>query len=85
MKNLKNESSKNEQLDWEMRPGGMLVQKRDDDNHDQDQDRDRDRDHHDGGAGSRGPMVKINVAHGPTQYEVHVPAQSTFGNYLVFC
>lgn len=38
-KNSKNDSSNNnnnnnEQVDWEMRPGGMLVQRRDDDNHD---------------------------------------------------
>lgn len=76
-KNSKNESSNNnnnnnEQVDWEMRPGGMLVQRRDDDNHD----------HHDGAAASAsgGPMVKINVSHGSSQYEVHVPAQSTFGD-----
>lgn len=61
-----------EQIDWEMRPGGMLVQRRDDDNHD----------HHDGAAASASgvPMVKINVSHGPSQCEVHVPAQSTFGD-----
>lgn len=75
-KNSKNDSSNNnnnnnEQVDWEMRPGGMLVQRRDDDNHD----------HQDGAAASAsgGPVIRINVARGPSQYEVHVPARSTFG------
>ncbi|KAK9193566.1 hypothetical protein WN944_004263 [Citrus x changshan-huyou] len=76
-KNSKNDSSNNnnnnnEQVDWEMRPGGMLVQRRDDDNHD----------HQDGAAASAsgGPVIRINVARGPSQYEVHVPARSTFGD-----
>lgn len=75
-KNSKNDSSNNnnnnnEQVDWEMRPGGMLVQRRDDDNHD----------HQDGAAASASgePLIRINVARGPSQYEVHVPARSTFG------
>ncbi|KAH9673099.1 BAG family molecular chaperone regulator 4 [Citrus sinensis] len=59
-KNSKNDSSNNnnnnEQVDWEMRPGGMLVQRRDDDNYD----------HQDGAAASvsGGPVIRINVARG---------------------
>ncbi|KAL5742496.1 hypothetical protein ACOSP7_029228 [Xanthoceras sorbifolium] len=66
----------NESVDWEKWPGGMIVQTRDDD--------DDDRHHQDGddaaAAASLRPTVKINVAHGPSQYEVHVPAHSTFGD-----
>ncbi|PON94320.1 Molecular chaperone regulator [Trema orientale] len=58
--------NKGEEIDWEMRPGGMLVQMRDDDGA--------------AAAASRGPMIKINVSHGPAQHEVFVPAQSTFGD-----
>ena len=47
------------EIDWEMRPGGMLVQMREDEG--------------DGAASSRGPMIKINVAHGQAQHEVFVP------------
>ena len=53
------------EIDWELRPGGMLVQKM-------------------GGAGdgSSRPMIKIKVSHGLCHYDIAVPAQSTFGNYL---
>ncbi|GMN40390.1 hypothetical protein TIFTF001_009616 [Ficus carica] len=62
-----------DEIDWEMRPGGMLVQMRDD------------ADAGTGGAGagaasSRGPMIKIKVSHGPAHYELSVPAHSTFGD-----
>lgn len=71
---MKNANTQNEQLEWEMRPGGMLVQRRDDES-------DHHHHHQDvAAAASRGPMIEINVAHGPAQYNVHVPAQSTFGS-----
>jgi hypothetical protein len=54
----------NDEIECEVRPGGMLVQKRDDD---------------EGGAASRGPTIKITVSHGPARHELHVQAQSTFG------
>lgn len=68
-----------DEIDWEMRPGGMLVQMRDD------------ADAGTGGAGagaasSRGPMIKIKVSHGPAHYELSVPAHSTFGIiFFLFC
>lgn len=49
-------------VEWEMRPGGMFVQKReagDDDYND-------------------GPMINVSVAHGSSHHEVYLPAQSTF-------
>ncbi|KAJ7950018.1 BAG family molecular chaperone regulator 4 [Quillaja saponaria] len=57
-------------VDWEMRPSGMLVQKRDDDVVDV----------NGGGVSFRGPMIKIIVSYGSSQHEVYVPAQSTFGD-----
>lgn len=54
----------------------MLVQIRDDES-------DHHHHHHqDVAAASCGPMIEINVAHGPAQYSVHVPTQSTFGDNL---
>ncbi|GAV73587.1 ubiquitin domain-containing protein/BAG domain-containing protein [Cephalotus follicularis] len=60
-------SNSNEQVDWEMRPGGMLVQRRDEENNH----------NHDSSGGS---LIMINVSHGSTQYEVYLPPQSTFGD-----
>lgn len=60
----------NDEIDWELRPGGMLVQKRDDVVVADDDE---------GGAASRGPTIKITVSHGPARHELHLPAQSTFG------
>ena len=53
------------EIDWELRPGGMLVQKRD------------------AVEASSGPMIKIEVSHGSYHHDITVPAQSTFGNYLI--
>ncbi|XVE58999.1 hypothetical protein DITRI_Ditri05aG0009200 [Diplodiscus trichospermus] len=50
------------EIQWELRPGGMLVQKRN------------------MGDASSGPMIKIKVSHGSYHHEIHVPAQSTFGD-----
>ncbi|KAA8517747.1 hypothetical protein F0562_015194 [Nyssa sinensis] len=64
------ENGNNEEIEWEVRPGGMLVQKRDDGS---------DPDHdHDGGVG--GPTIKIKVSHGSNQYDLTIPSQSTFGD-----
>ncbi|TXG58858.1 hypothetical protein EZV62_016687 [Acer yangbiense] len=71
--NVSNNS--NEPIEWETRPSGMLVQRRDGDG-----------DHHQvedaaaAASSSLVPNIKINVAHGPSTYEIHVPALSTFGD-----
>ena len=57
----------NEEIEWEVRPGGMLVQKRDDNGED----------HLHGGGG---PTINIRVVHGSNQMDLVVPSQSTFGN-----
>ncbi|CAB4284826.1 unnamed protein product [Prunus armeniaca] len=67
----------NEEIDWEMRPGGMLVQRREDGD---------DASAASASASSRGPMIKIDVVHGPAhqaQYELFVPAHSTFGDVKI--
>ncbi|XP_030537334.1 BAG family molecular chaperone regulator 4 [Rhodamnia argentea] len=59
---------KNEnEIDWEMRPCGMLVQRREEDDAACD------------GAGGNGPVIKINVSYGSSQHEIFVPSHSTFG------
>ncbi|XP_062095043.1 BAG family molecular chaperone regulator 4 [Humulus lupulus] len=64
-----NGNGNGDEVDWEMRPGGMLVQMRDDEV-----------DAAGPAAPSRGPMIKINVYHDTAQHELFVPAQSTFGD-----
>ncbi|KAI5325952.1 hypothetical protein L3X38_035026 [Prunus dulcis] len=67
----------NDEIDWEMRPGGMLVQRREDGD---------DASAASASASSRGPMIKIDVVHGPAhqpQYELFVPAHSTFGDVKI--
>ncbi|PQQ12660.1 BAG family molecular chaperone regulator 4 [Prunus yedoensis var. nudiflora] len=69
----------NEEIDWEMRPGGMLVQRREDGD-------DPSAAAASASASSRGPMIKIDVVHGPAhqaQYELFVPAHSTFGDVKI--
>ncbi|CAL5351538.1 unnamed protein product [Camellia sinensis] len=56
----------NEEIEWEVRPGGMLVQKR--------EDNEDDHLHGDGG-----PTIKVKVVHGSNQLDLFVPSQSTFG------
>ncbi|GAB4833999.1 hypothetical protein Ancab_032251 [Ancistrocladus abbreviatus] len=57
---------------WELRSGGVLVQRKENeeshDNH-----------HHDDG-NTAGAMIKIKVSHGTSLYEVSVPPRSTFGD-----
>lgn len=67
-------STGTEAAEWEVRPSGMLVQRRD--NHDH---HDGSRDVHLTGDSSGHSIVKINVSLGPLQHEVFVPAHSTFG------
>ncbi|KAL7173121.1 hypothetical protein ACSBR2_032568 [Camellia fascicularis] len=55
-------------IDWELRPGGMLVQKR------------GGVVESDGGGGCGGPMIKIKVSHGSSHHDITIPAQSTFGD-----
>lgn len=57
-----------EEIEWEMRPGGMFVQRREVDDDDD---------------SSNGPMIKISVAYASSQHEVFLPAQSTFGESLL--
>ncbi|KAK4268550.1 hypothetical protein QN277_025194 [Acacia crassicarpa] len=60
----------NDEIEWEMRPGGMYVQRRD---------VGADDDHSGAGSSSRaGPMIKINVSYGSSHHEVYLPAESTF-------
>ena len=65
-------NEKNDETEWEMRPSGMLVQKREDDN----------------GAdvSTTGPMIAVSVTHGygPTKYKIFLPAQSTFGTLFLY-
>ncbi|WRX24641.1 Ubiquitin-like domain - like 10 [Theobroma cacao] len=72
---MKSPKAQSEETDWELRPGGMLVQRRDgqEDHHHK-------HDHETAAADSSfGPMIKINVSYGPAQHELYVPAHSTFG------
>lgn len=52
-------------IDWELRPGGMVVQKRDPD----------------AVAVVQGPMIKVKVSHGLFSHDVTIPAQATFGPF----
>ncbi|XXG76060.1 hypothetical protein AAC387_Pa08g0491 [Persea americana] len=53
-----------EQVEWELRPGGMLVQKRDPDS-------DGDR---------AASIVKLRVKYGSSLHEIHISPQATFGD-----
>lgn len=56
-------------VDWEVRPGGMLVQKRNPDSE---------------GASVPAPTVKIRVKYGSSTHEVHISSQATFGKSPIF-
>ena len=74
-----------EDVEWELRPGGMLVQKRED------------ADHNGGigggggdsgsGSGSGSAMISVKVHHGSKQHQLRVPVESAFGTPLTlsFC
>lgn len=51
--------------EWEVRPGGMLVQKR----------TDTDR------SSIPPPTIRVRVKYGSTYHEMHISSQATFGNY----
>lgn len=52
--------------EWEVRPGGMLVQKR----------TDTDR------SSIPPPTIRVRVKYGSTYHEMHINSQATFGNQL---
>ncbi|KAK9936870.1 hypothetical protein M0R45_013692 [Rubus argutus] len=56
-------TSKDEEVEWEMRPGGMLVQKRGDKSSDV----------------VPAPNLRLRIAFGALRYEISASAQSTFG------
>lgn len=51
-------------IDWEVRPGGLLVQKRE----------------VGCPAAASAPTIKIKVSHNSCHHDVIVPSESTFGN-----
>lgn len=57
-------------VDWEVRPGGMLVQKRNPDSE---------------GASVPAPTIKVRVKHGSSTHEVHISSQATFGKISNLC
>ncbi|XVF55054.1 hypothetical protein PTKIN_Ptkin06aG0005800 [Pterospermum kingtungense] len=76
---MENPNAKSEETEWEVRPGGMLVQRRDDLNEDDDLNHKHNHETAASAASHGGPMININVAHGPAQHQLYVPAHSTFG------
>ncbi|EFJ27783.1 hypothetical protein SELMODRAFT_164705 [Selaginella moellendorffii] len=54
-------------ISWELRPGGMLVQKR------------QSGEGENGDSTPAGPLIKIRVSHGLQAHEISVPAQASFG------
>ncbi|KAK9986165.1 hypothetical protein SO802_031116 [Lithocarpus litseifolius] len=66
----------NGEIEWEMRPGGMLVQKRDDVVVDDDASAPAAA----VAESTGGPTIKVTVCHGPAHHVLHVPAHSTFGD-----
>lgn len=54
-----------EAIDWEVRPGGMLVQRRDPSSEP---------------SPSSGPLLNVKVAYGLRQHDVTIPAEATFGD-----
>lgn len=61
-------TSKDEEVEWEMRPGGMLVQKRGDKSFDV----------------VPAPNLRLRIAFGALRYEISASAQSTFGTYVIY-
>lgn len=57
-----------EQVEWELRPGGMLVQKRDPDS-------DGDR---------AASIIKLRVKYGSSLHEIHISPQAAFGKNPLF-
>ena len=57
-------------MEWEMRPGGMLVQRRTADS--------------DRNSVPPAPTIRVRVKYGSTYHEVNISSQATFGNTLSF-
>lgn len=51
--------------EWELRPGGMLVQKRSDSDQNS----------------APPPTIRVRVKYGSTYHQIHVSSQATFGNF----
>ncbi|XP_017612291.2 BAG family molecular chaperone regulator 4-like isoform X1 [Gossypium arboreum] len=76
---MKNPNAKSEESDWEVRPGGMLVQLRDHRKEEEEDDDDHthhNHNHETAAASSGGPMINSDPAHSPAQ----LSAQSYFDN-----
>lgn len=54
-----------EAIEWELRPGGMLVQKRE----------------FVDPASSLGPLIRVKVSYGLLSHEISVPQQASFGRF----
>ncbi|KAH7434795.1 hypothetical protein KP509_06G034800 [Ceratopteris richardii] len=52
-------------IDWELRPGGMLVQRRDVVVK---------------ATPSLGPLIKLKISHGVSQHDITIPSHATFGD-----
>ncbi|CAN0879684.1 BAG family molecular chaperone regulator 4 [Linum grandiflorum] len=65
---MNNVTSQSGEAELEVRPGGMLVQRRDGDENELSR-----------GSDGGDALIKVSVALGPAQHEVQLPAQSTFG------
>ncbi|XP_050370504.1 BAG family molecular chaperone regulator 2-like [Argentina anserina] len=62
-KDMPSSTAKDEEVEWEMRPGGMLVQKRVDKSSDI----------------APAPNLRLRIAFGALRYEISASSQSTFG------
>lgn len=56
---------RSEAIDWELRPGGMLVQRREALMY---------------ATPSSGPLIKVKISHGMYQHEINIPSHATFGD-----
>ncbi|KAH1039973.1 hypothetical protein J1N35_041716 [Gossypium stocksii] len=74
---MKNPNAKSEESDWEVRPGGMLVQLRDHHKEEEEDDHTHHNHNHEtAAASSGGPMINSDPAHSPAQLSAH----SSFDN-----
>jgi hypothetical protein len=73
MKNMVNNGGSGTEprgMEWEMRPGGMLVQRRTDDDSDR--------------KPVQPPTIKVRVKYGSTYHEVNISSIATFGILLQY-
>ncbi|MCO5604250.1 hypothetical protein L7F22_058413 [Adiantum nelumboides] len=59
------QEERSEAIDWELRPGGMLVQRREAMMY---------------ATPSSGPLIKVKISHGLYQHEINIPSHATFGD-----